>query len=79
MALRVTGQTPEPWDAGAIASILPELADASNVDWSLPLAVWSQQTMVGFLATALALMRKGMAVRDCGGAITQKTDNPLNN
>jgi hypothetical protein len=72
-ALRVTGQAPEPWDAGAIVSILPELADAPNVDWSLPLAEWSQKTMVGFLATALALMRKAMAARDRGGAITQKT------
>jgi hypothetical protein len=79
LALRATGQVPEPWDAGAIASFLPELADASNVDWSLPLAEWSQKTMVDFLATALALIRKAMAARDRGGAITQKTDNPLNN
>jgi hypothetical protein len=44
LALRVMGQTPEPWDAGAIVTILPELADASNVDWSLPLATWSQES-----------------------------------
>ena len=79
LALRVTGQTPEPWDAGAIASILSELADAFNVNWSLPLAAWSQDAMIRFLATGLALMRKAMAARDRGGAIAQKTDSPLNN
>jgi hypothetical protein len=78
LVLRVTGQTPEPWDAGAIASILPELADASTIDWSLPLAAWPQETMIHFLATALALIRKAMAARDCGGSITQKSSNQLN-
>src|SRR5262249_5697488 len=39
--LRLTALDPEPWDAGAVAQILPELADAcSDLDWSKPLAQW---------------------------------------
>src|SRR5215468_4622393 len=33
--IRMTGLDRNPWDAGAIAAILPELADAcSDLDWS---------------------------------------------
>ena len=38
-AIRVTGfARGEPWDAGAIAAILPELGDDASIDWSQPLA-----------------------------------------
>src|SRR5262245_46600036 len=32
--VRMTGLDPNPWDAGAIAMILPELADQAQIDWS---------------------------------------------
>src|SRR5262249_54298733 len=33
--IRLTALDPEPWDAGAVTAILPELADAcSDLDWS---------------------------------------------
>jgi len=33
--IRLTGLDPEPWDAGAVAAILPELAGAcAGIDWS---------------------------------------------
>src|SRR6516225_9701066 len=35
----VRSAVPEAWDAGAIASILPDLAK-HDVDWSKPLAEW---------------------------------------
>ena len=35
--VRLIGIDPQPWDAGAVASILVELADRSDIDWSLPL------------------------------------------
>src|SRR5262249_11834992 len=40
--VRRTALDPQPWDAGAVAAILPELADtcADTVDWSKPLAEW---------------------------------------
>ena len=48
--IRMTALDPQPWDAGAVAAILPELADAcSGINWSQPLVAWSRETMVEFL------------------------------
>jgi hypothetical protein len=66
LVVRVTGLDPEPWDAGAIASILPELAQ-SSVDWTLPLTHWPRETMVEFLVTAMRLIRKAEIARDLSG------------
>jgi hypothetical protein len=64
---------PDPWDAGAIAAILPELA-ASDIDWSKPLADLSRDDMIAFLTDALGLIRKAMAARDRGtGLVTRHT------
>jgi hypothetical protein len=65
--LRLTGLDPEPWDAGAIAAILPELASGSDIDWSQPLAEWPQETMIEFLLTAMRLIRKATIARDLSG------------
>ena len=62
--IRMTGLDPNPWDAGAVAAILPELADTPGIDWSKPLAEWPRETMVEFLTAALALMRKAVIARD---------------
>jgi hypothetical protein len=77
LALRVTGEAPEPWDAGAVASILPELADASDIDWSRPLTEWPPQTMTRFLVTAFGLIRKAVTAREFGRSITSKSDDQL--
>ena len=61
--IRLTGLDPEPWDAGAVAAILPELASAS-FDWSQPITAWSKDTMIEFLLTAMRLIRKAMIARD---------------
>ena len=72
--IRLTGLDPDPWDAGAILAILPELADTPGIDWSKPLAGWSRETMVKFLTTALALIRMAVIARDlCDKGITQKS------
>jgi hypothetical protein len=57
---------PQPWDAGAVAAILPELADACAdiVDWSKPLAQWPRETIIEFLLKAMPLIRKAMIARD---------------
>ncbi len=71
--MRLTGYDPEPWDAGAIAAMLPKLGDMPGIDWTNPLAGWSRETMINFLTTALALIRKAMIARDLsGGTITGK-------
>jgi hypothetical protein len=63
-AVRITGLDPEPWDAGVVASILPELAEISDIDWTAPLAQWSRETMVGFLLAATRLIRKAEIAGD---------------
>jgi hypothetical protein len=72
-SIRSTGIDPDPWDVGAIALILPELAD-SNIDWKKPLAELSREDMIAFLADALSLIRKAMAARDRGqDLVTRRT------
>jgi hypothetical protein len=64
--IRLTALDPQPWDAGAVAAILPELADAcaEAVDWSKPLAQWPRDTIIEFLLKAMPLIRKAMIARD---------------
>src|SRR5215469_4189829 len=61
----MTGMDPEAWDAGAVAAILPELADAcSDLDWSKPLGAWPKDDIIEFLLKAMPLIRKAMIARD---------------
>jgi hypothetical protein len=74
LTIRLTGLDPDPWDAGAVAAILPELADTPGIDWSKPLTEWPRETMVEFLTAALALMRKAVIARDLSGkSITRQS------
>jgi len=71
--IRMTALDPDPWDAGAVSSILSELAE-HDIDWSLPLCEWSRETMVGFLVKALSLIRKATIARDFSeNVITRKS------
>jgi hypothetical protein len=73
--IRNTGLDPDPWDAGAIAAILPELAEAAGAtDWTLPLAELSRDEMIEFLGAAYTLIQKAMLARDLGeNVITRKS------
>jgi len=63
--IRLTALDPEPWDAGAVAAILPELADACpDLDWSKPLTAWSREGITVFLLKAMARIRKATIARD---------------
>ncbi len=62
----------EAWDAGAIGTILPDLANIA-IDWSLPLSAWPKETMIGFLGKAFDLMRVTMVARDLGGGVTRQS------
>jgi hypothetical protein len=66
--IRTTSLDPDPWDAGAIAAILPELAE-TGVDFTKPITEFSRDEMVAFLADALSLVRKAMATRDRGSTL----------
>jgi hypothetical protein len=65
------------WDTGAIARILPALADMPGIEWSKPLADWSHEQIIAFLAKALGLVQQAMAARDRGPGVTRKTDDVL--
>jgi hypothetical protein len=73
--VRLTALDPEPWDAGTVMMILPELADACpTIDWSMPLSTWSRETITGFLLIAMRLIRKAMIARDLSEkGITRKS------
>lgn len=72
-AVRLTGLDPNPWDAGAIAIILPELAEARGLDWTKPVDGWSCEEMTLFLVEALRLVRKALMARDLGGGVTKRS------
>ena len=73
--IRMTALDPQPWDAGAVATILPELAAACpDIDWTQPLGAWPRETMVEFLLVAMRLIRKAMIARDISErGITRKS------
>jgi hypothetical protein len=72
----MTGLIPDPWDAGAVAAILPQLADLPGIDWGKPLADWSRETMTDFLTKAMALVRQAVIARDHSEHhITQRRPN----
>ena len=71
--IRMAMLNPNPWDAGMVASILPQIADLRGVDWSKPLADWSRDSMIAFVLAALELIRQATVARDLGGgSITRK-------
>jgi hypothetical protein len=72
--VRMTGLDPEPWDAGAVAAILPELAEIPDINWSKPFGEWPQDVVINFLITAMRLIRKAMIARDISDrGVTQKS------
>jgi hypothetical protein len=74
--IRATALDPDPWDAGAVLTILPDLADACpDVDWAVPLASWSKEKMTEFLLTAVRLIRPALIARDLSAqGITRKAN-----
>jgi hypothetical protein len=71
--VRMTGLDPDPWDAGAVAAILPDLGRIPDLDWSQPLNAWPRDMMVEFLMAALSLIRKAITARDLADGITRKS------
>ena len=60
----MTTLDPEPWDAGAVMVILPELAEMPDIDWARPFGEWPREAVTQFLLTAMRLTRKAMTARD---------------
>jgi hypothetical protein len=77
MNIRDTGTAPPPWDAGAVETILADLASVEGIDWNVTVFEWPKDTMLLFLCEAHRLMSKAIAERDRGGGITAP-QAPLN-
>jgi hypothetical protein len=69
LTLRLTALDPQPWDAGTVESILPELGALPDFDWSKPITSWPKAVMVKFLLEALQLIQAAMVARDIGGGV----------
>jgi hypothetical protein len=66
VAVRMTVLSPSPCDVAVVTSILPMLADKARIDWSQPLAAWSENTMTNFLKLAWQLILQAETARDSG-------------
>jgi hypothetical protein len=64
-AIRSTGLAPDPWIAGAVASVLPKLFESCpDLDWAQPIGSWSKDTITEFLSVAFGLIQCALAARD---------------
>jgi hypothetical protein len=64
-AAHATGLEPDPWLEGAVAAILPKLAEACPaLDWGKPVGEWAKDDVVAFLIAAFGLIRHALATRD---------------
>jgi hypothetical protein len=68
--LRQTSLDPEPWHAGAVVHVLPQLGALPGFEWDKPIGAWPKDAIVRFLLEAMKLINKAMIARDVGGAIT---------
>jgi hypothetical protein len=75
--LRTTALAPQPWDAGAVAHILPQLAELEDIDWERPVAAWSKDTVIRFLLAAMKLITAAMIARDTSGGRIMTNRNSL--
>lgn len=62
----VSSQDPAPWEAGAVASVLPALGEMQGVDWNAPLGSWSKDQITSFAWQIHKLVDHAMAARDIG-------------
>lgn len=70
---------PAPWEAGAVASILPELGDLKGVDWAAPVTAWPKDAIIAFAWQIHKLTDAALASRDEGASdkIVQRLSQPV--
>jgi hypothetical protein len=61
----IAGWQPPPWDAGAIAVVLPALA-AIDIDWEKPLGRFTSDEIIKLLGAAYQLVDRAMAAQKLG-------------
>jgi hypothetical protein len=75
--LRTTALDPQPWDAGAVAHILPQLAELGDINWQQPIGAWSKDTITLFLLAAMKLITTAMVARDVSSSGVTTKPKPL--
>jgi hypothetical protein len=64
-AAHTTGLEPDPWLEGAVAAVLPKLAEVCPaLDWSKPIGEWEKCDVVAFLIVGFGLVQRALAARD---------------
>ena len=64
-ACHATGLEPDPWLEGAVAAVLPRLAEACpDLDWSKPVGQWAKDDVVTSLIAGFDLVQHALAARD---------------
>ena len=64
--MAMPGHVPSPWDAGAVKSILPALAEIEGIDWDKPVGEWPQDQVIGFAWKCHQLIGTALGMRDLG-------------
>lgn len=74
----MANRDPAPWEAGAVASILPSLGDLQGVDWGKPIGEWSKDAITSFAWQIHRLTDAALAARDEGAVdtITRRLSQP---
>jgi hypothetical protein len=74
----MTARDPQPWEAGAIGTILPALGNVQGLDWSKTVGEWSKDQIIGFAWSIYKLSDAALAARDEGAQdkIVQRLSQP---
>jgi hypothetical protein len=68
-------RSPEPWEAGAVETILPLLGEL-ELPWDMPVAEWPKDTITSFAWQIHRMVDSALAARDQGATdkITRRID-----
>lgn len=58
------GRDLEPWEAGAVSSILPALGNVQGLNWEKPVGEWGKEEIVSFAWQIHKLTVAALAARD---------------
>jgi len=62
------GSYPQPWEAGAVESVLPALSEIEGIDWETPISELPKRQMVLLAWHMHRLVEQAMSCRDEGAA-----------
>lgn len=62
----VADREPQPWDYGAVETILPTLAETNKLDWTKPLGEWPKDQIVLLAWRCFQLVGNALVARDEG-------------